>query len=414
MPNLINTVDWLTLESLRTLKNKLEIASKFNTDENKWFDQKFPVGETIRIKLPQRWVPSDGIAYSSQPITRKYTTATIDQFVQIGFDYDSVEKALSLERSKEEIFREYFQPGLEQIAQEIDSRAANFAWKNTNHVVGVLGTDPTAVTPFHQARQKLVENAGQTGPACCVVHPRVNASLAANLTNLFHPGDEIKELWQRGYLGQLADADWYENMSLYSATAGTWAAAVTTTGANQSGSVLTITATAGDTFNVGDIITLAGVYEVNPVTRRSTGSLKQFAVAAALTAAGGGADKLTIQPAIVGPDAGGALDQYQNVSALPAAGAALTLYPGTAAPSGKSGVQNLYFTRDAFALVAVELETPKAVEFASQKRDPGTGISVRITRTWDPLLSRFVNRIDTLFGFGLLYPDNCACRIASA
>ena len=413
MANVINTIDWLTLESLRTLKNKLEVASKFNTDENKWYQQKFPVGETIRIKLPQRWVPVDGISYSSQAINRKFTTATVDQFVQIGFDYDSTEKALSLERTKEEIFREYFQPGIEQIAQEIDSRAANFAWQNTNHIVGALGTDPTTVAPFHQARQKLVENAGMTGPACVVVAPRVNSTLGANLTNLFRPGDEIDRLWKRGYLGQLADADWYENMSLYSATAGTWAAAVTVNGASQSGSVLTITATAGDTFNVGDVISIAGVFEVNPVTRRSTGSLKQFAVSQALTAVAG-SNQLHIQPAIVGPDAGPVPDQYQNVDSLPANGAALTLYPGTTSPNGKSGIQNMYMTRDAFALVAVELETPKAVEFASQKRDPETGISVRITRTWDPILSRFVNRIDTLFGFGLLYPDNCACRIASA
>lgn len=414
MPNVINTVDWLTLESLRTLKNKLAIASKFNTDENKWYQQKFPVGETIRIKLPQRWVPNSGIAYASQPITRKYTTATLSNWVQIGFDYDSMTQALSLERTKEEIFREYFEPGIEQIAQEIDSQAANFAWQNTNHIVGALGTDPTTVAPFHQARQKLVENAGMTGPAVVCVAPRVNASLAANLTNLFRPGNEIDRLWKRGYLGQLADADWYESMSLYSATAGNWAAgAPTVNGASQSGSVISITATAGDTFNLGDVITFAGVNEVNPVTRRSTGSLKQFVVAAALTAVAG-ANNLTIQPAIIGPDAGPVPDQYQNVDSLPANGAALTLYPGTTSPNGKVGTQNLMFTRDAFALVAVEIETPKAVEFASQKRDPETGISIRLTRTWDPVLSRFINRIDTLFGFGLLYPDNCACRIASA
>lgn len=412
MANLINTVDWLTMESLRTLVNMLEVASRFNTDNNKDYAQKFPVGETIRIKLPQRWTVKQGIAYQPQPIARKFTTATMNQFIQIGFDYDSVEQALKLERTKEDIFREYFKPGVEQMAQEIDSQAANFAWQNTNHVVGVLGTTPTTVDPFNAARQKILENAGMTGEMTFVIAPKVNRSLSSNLTNLFNPSDEISKLFKRGYIGEMAGGRWFESMSLYSATAGTWASAVTVNGANQSGSTLAITDTSGDTFMVGDVISIANVNEVNPVTRRSTGSLKQFVVAQPLT--GTGTDNLTIQPAIIGPTPGGAPDQYQNVDALPANGAALTLYPGTTSPNGKTGIQNLCFTRDAFALVSVELETPKAVEFASEKRDPDTGISLRITRTWDPILSRFINRTDALFGFGLLYPDNCSVRIASA
>lgn len=412
MANLINTVDWLTTESLRRLLNKLEVAARFNTDHNKEYRQKFPVGETVRIKLPQRWVAQSGIAYQPQPIARKFTTATVDQFIQIGFDYDSVEEALKLERTKEEIFEEYFMPGMDQMAQELDSRAANFATLNTNHITGILGTTPTSITPFAAARQKLLENAGMTGDITYIVAPKVSTSLVQNITNLFNPTDEISKLFKQGYLGHAAGGPWFENMSLIAQTAGTWAGAVTVNGANQSGSTLAITDTSGDTFNVGDIITIAGVNEVNPTTRKSTGSLKQFVVSQALT--GTGTDNLVIQPPIIGPNADGSLSQYQNVDSLPASGAALTLYPGTTSPNGKAGIQNLVFTRDAFALVAVELETPKAVEFASQKRDPKTGIAVRITRTWDPIQSRFINRMDSLFGFGLLYPDNCSCRIASA
>src|SRR6266404_3671980 len=101
MANLVNTVDWLTVESLRSLMNKLEVANRFNTDENKNYSKAFPVGETVRIKLPQRWIAKDGIAYQPQPITRKYTTVVMNNFVQVGFDWDSVEAALKLERTTE-------------------------------------------------------------------------------------------------------------------------------------------------------------------------------------------------------------------------------------------------------------------------------------------------------------------------
>jgi hypothetical protein len=41
----------------------------------------------------------------------------------------------------------------------------------------------------------------------------------------------------------------------------------------------------GTTVTVGDVFTMAGVYAVNPQTRLSTGSLQQFVVTAAQTAA---------------------------------------------------------------------------------------------------------------------------------
>lgn len=414
MANLINTVDWLTLESLRSLVNSLKFASRMNYSYSKEYERPFPVGETIRIKLPQRWVPTSGIQYNPQPISRQYTTATMNQFIGVHFDYDSIESALKLERTPQMIFDQYFRKAIEELAQEIDSRAVNFATQNTNHITGVLGTTPTTVTPFHQARQKIVENAGETGKLTTIVHPKVNASLASNLTNLFHPGDEISRLFKRGYLGQLADAEWFESMSLYSLTAGTWQtpANVKVSGASQSGSSITIADTSGDTFNVGDIITFASVNEVNPKTRRSTGSLKQFVITQALT--GTGSDTIQISPPIIGPNPDGSLAQYQNVDSLPANNAVLTLYPGTTSPNGLSGVQNLYFTEDAFAFVSVPLELPKAVEYSSEKRDEETGIAIRIVKMFDPILSRMICRLDTLFGFGLLYPDNCACRIASA
>jgi hypothetical protein len=83
----------------------------------------------------------------------------------------------------------------------------------------------------------------------------------------------------------------------------------------------------------------------------------------------GAASAATVQfsPAIYGPGS-----QYQNVDALPAAGATLTMFRGTAAPtSAHSGVNGLAFTKDAFAIVGVKLEMPKNTEPGSfQKQDP--------------------------------------------
>jgi P22 coat protein - gene protein 5 len=413
--NVFNTVDWLTMESLRTLINKSQVAQFFNTDYNKEFTREFAPGETVRVKLPQRFTIRDGLGYSPQPITRKYTTVAVDQIFGVDFEWDSYEKAVKMERGEEALKREYIDPAMNQIATELDSRAANWAMLNTNNVTGVLGTAQTSPTAFAAARTVLQINSCPAGERGMIVTPQMMAdfiSTGTSTTPQFNPSSEISRQYKEGSVGKYGGFDWYESNNLYTQTAGTWASTVSVNGANQSGSSLKITATAGDTFNQGDTFTIASVNNVNPVNRRSTGALKQFIVMQSLTAVGGGnaADVLQISPAIAGPG-----DQYQNVDSLPATAAALTLWPGTASPNGKTGVCGLALHRDAFALVGVKLENPKAssVEVASQQRDPATGISIAFVRQFDGVQRKMINRFDVCIGFGNLYPDNCAVRIAA-
>ncbi len=143
--------------------------------------------------------------------------------------------------------------------------------------------------------------------------------------------------------------------------------------------------------------------------------LKQFVVTADTTAS---ASTVTVPIScgnpggIIGPN-GGLPSQYQSVNALPIDAAALTLMPGTTNPNGKTGMQGLAMHRDAFALVGVALEVPKAVELSSQARDPKTGIAVRFVKMFDPIQSRMIHRFDVLLGFGNLYPDSCSVRVAA-
>jgi hypothetical protein len=258
----------------------------------------------------------------------------------------------------------------------------------------------------------MEENAaGVLGKRCMLISSSMMTSLGTNITTIFHPADEITKAWKEGVIGELGASMFYESQSLYSHTAGTWAAGVTVNGANQSGTSLTITATAGDTFNVGDKFSIANVNLVNPMTRRIPGkaNAKVFTITKALTAVGGGADVINFLPAIYGPGS-----QYQNVDSLPANAAALTLWPGTTSPNGKVGTVGLNLTRQAFAIVGAKLYVPSAVEKAGAATDPDTGLSVRKVKAWDPVRSVQVNRMDSLFGLGNLYQDNGAVAVAGA
>ncbi len=400
--------DWVCMETLRVLTNKSQVAQFFNTDYNKEFQKSFAIGDTVRVKLPQRFLITEGMAYQEQPIDRRYTTVSVNQPFGVHFGWDDIEAALKLERPNSEIKKEYIDPAASQLAAELDSRCSLWAKNNTNNIVGVLGTTPTAPQTYGGARTRLNENSCPSGDRGLIMSPTMEETIAANTLTNFNPSADISKLWKEGSLGKFQGFDTYESNQLYSHTAGTWASTVTTTGANQSGSSLLITATAGDTFNVGDVFNILLVNNANPVTRRSVGRLKQFTVTQPLTAAGGGADVLNFYPPIEGPGS-----QYQNVDALPGALAALTLFPGTASPNAKVGIQGLALTKNAFALVGVKLETPTSQEMASQMRDPVTGLAVRFVRSWDQPTSSMRNRLEMVVGFGNLYADNCAVRVMS-
>lgn len=411
MANQFSFSNWVAMEALRLLTNKLEISQFFDTEWTRQYEKEFAVGASVQIKLPQKWTTRTGLGYKPQPINRLTTTVTINNIVGIDFEWDSIEKALEMERSEDQISKQYIEPAAAQLAQKIDSDCALFAYQNANNIVGVLGTDPNSTTTFYQARQRLIELAcPPNGEKGMIIPPAVMTALGPALQSLFNPSSEIAQLYKEGSQGKAQGFDWYESMSLKRHTAGTWAGAVTIdTTSSLSGSTLIVACTTGDTFNAGDVFSIANVNQVNPMTREVlTTVAKQFVVLQSTVGASSLAT-LQISPAIFGPGS-----QYQNVDALPVSGAALTLFPGTPSPNGKSGAQGLAIHPSAFALANVKLESPEAVEVISQKTDPKTGIHIRFVRAFDPTQSRMINRWDMVYGFGPLYPDNCCVRILCA
>src|SRR4051812_19443373 len=191
--------DWLTMEGLRLLKNKLQVGQFFDTSYNKEFTQDFAVGDTVRVKLPNRGFIRDGLGYAPQPIQRIYTTVACDQIFGYDFEWDSAEKALKMERGEDQIKKEYLEPAMAQIAQEIDSRAALWAYQNANNVVGVLGTDPTSTTTHMQARQRLIElGCPPSGDKGYLIPPQYATSLVPAVQSLFQPGSDIARQYKEG------------------------------------------------------------------------------------------------------------------------------------------------------------------------------------------------------------------------
>ena len=139
-------------------------------------------------------------------------------------------------------------------------------------------------------------------------------------------------------------------------------------------------------LKAGDVITIADVYAVNPVTKVAKSFLKQFTVVSDVTSDGSGNATLTISPALITSGA------HQTASAVPADDAAITV-AGTASTNY---AQNMVFCKDAFSLVMVPLVAPPGAVDVS--RQSYKGCNVRVVPVYDGVndVSRW--RLDVLYG----------------
>jgi len=389
------------MQVLRLLLNKLEVADYFNRDWEKEFKKEFAPGSAITIKFPWRPSVTDGMGYTPQAISRLSTTINLDQWLQIGFEWDDYEAAVKLERSQEELQANYWEPCAAAMSQEFDSRAALWAYQNSNNIIGVLGTDPTTVQPYYQARQRLKEKACPPGPRGFLISSSMMQTLGVGISTLFAPPDQLTAAFKEGAIGKIAGATVFESNSIYSHTAGTWASTVSVTGAGQNGGTLSITGTAGDTIKAGDKFSIANVNAINPMTKRVAGkaTAQQFTCPQAFTLTAG-PDTITNHTFTANKQIADSLAAAQIAAGLDPIGLD-PAFPGL-------------LSRYAFALTGAKLFVPKSTEDAGMAQDPQTGIAIRKVKAWDPVRSMQVNRMDSLGGFGNLYQDNGSCCILGA
>jgi len=414
MANRFSKVDYVANETLRLFMHSCEVFAAMNHSHDAEYDKDFAVGDTVRVKYPWRPVIRNGMTYQGGNIERIETTVKVDQPFGVDFDYDTIDKLLNMERGEERVKKEYLKPAAKYLAAEADKRAAEFAYKNTGNIAGILGTAPTTFDATSAAvRQRFMELSSIDADKSLFIPPAVMRAIKggsdANLAR-FGPVEEIKKLYKEGIVGKADGFEWYESMSLKTHTAGTWASTVSLASSVANGdSSLAVTCTNGDTFKEGDVIGLNGIYRVNPVTRERTESVNTMTVtvAADVTASGTSAT-IPIREKLY------YTGNYQNVDAQPASSGGLTLFPGTASPNGKVGKQGLAFTRDAFAAISLPLPMPKGEELMSQATDPDTGISVSFIRFFEPRTRSWGNRFDVMIGFGRLHADLAASRILCA
>jgi len=387
----------ITRKALEILENNLVITRNVNRQ----YDDSFAVegakiGSTLRIRLPDRALVTDGAALQVQDDNEQFTTLTVASQKHVGVNFTSAELTMQLDDFAERVLK----PRISQLASSIDADVAN-AYKTIGNTVGTPGTTPGTSLVLLQAQQKLNENAAVMSPRYATVNPAANAGLVEGMKGLFNPTDTVSKQFKNGMMGTgvLGFDEVNMSQSIKQHTTGTRAATGNTTGAavtTEGASTLTLTVGSGELIAVGDVFTIADVYSVNPQTRESTGSLFQFVALASSTTTT--TATVTVAPMY------SAAHALATMLTLPATSKAV-VFVGTASTQYP---QNLVYHKDAITFATADLLLPQGVDMAA--RAVHNGISLRVVRQYDINNDRMPCRIDVLYGFSTIRPQ-MACRI---
>ena len=400
MSNSILTIDMITRKALEILENNLVITRNVNRQ----YDDSFAVegakiGSTLRIRLPDRALVTDGAALQVQDDNEQFTTLTVASQKHIGVNFTSAELTMQLDDFAERVLK----PRISQLASSIDADVAT-SFKSIYQSVGTPGTVPSTSLVLLQAQQKLNEAAAVMSPRYATVNPAANAGLVNGLSGFFNPSGTISRQFKTGMMGEgvLGYDEVNMSQSIVNHTTGNFPAApicASTVPSTQGATTLDITYTSGTkSLKQGDIFTIAAVYAVNPQTRLSTGSLQQFVVTADQTLTSTSATIAFLPAMYTATNALATIDAFPVASAaLVFVGTASTVYP-----------QNLVYHKNAITLATADLLLPQGVDMAS--RQVHNGISMRIVRQYDINNDRMPCRVDVLYGFSTIRPP-MACRI---
>jgi hypothetical protein len=408
MANTLVTPEHVTMDVAVSFVNSLRGVAQFDRSYSDEFTcGGAKVGDTVRIRLPQQYEAVEGEALTIQNLLDRTVNLILNRRRHVGFGWSSAQATTDLD----EIRTRYVQPAADTLASIYDRLAMGDVYKTVYNMTGTLGTIPAAGLTFSTAVSKIADNAGPDEGLVAIMSPLTSATMANSTATMFHPGGKLSENWSRGQMAaeQLGIAKWFadQNVPRFTSGAVTVASTPLVNGAAQTGSTVVTDGwgAGGAALVTGDIVTIGGVYGVNPLSKESTGRLQQFVLTADVSDAAGAAT-LSISPSIITTGA------LQNVTNAPADNAVITFWQMAAGGTQAAtvGPQNLVFAPKAFAAVMADLVMPNGGAKGTRVNSKQLAVSLRYVEQFQILTDQNLNRIDFLAGFASVAPQ-FACRV---
>jgi hypothetical protein len=357
MPNNFYTIPVISKEVVRLLENELVLGKMVGNDQLD--TEKVMHGGAIDVRRQMQYLGQDNnldvTGYSEDVIDGK-VRVTMDQTWTGRTTISAMDRTMSFDRYSQQVLVPMARRAAEKIEMSIAALYPAFYWFD-----GTPGTIPASFQPVADAGAIFTDGGNALSGRVAVHSPAATAKLAGSIASTNVQGNNKMAL-EKAMFGNFAGFDNYQSVFAPTHTVGVATGAPTVNGAAQnvtylaakdtwSQSLVTTawTASTAGILKAGDVITMAGVFAVNPNTKASTGRLQTFTVLADVASAAGGAATLTISPPMITSGA------FQTVTAAPASGAAIVVKTGV---SGTGYKQSLLLDPAAIALATRPLDIP--------------------------------------------------------
>ena len=397
MANTTLTAEIIAKTAVIQLDNNMVMAKSVFRGYEEEFSKSingYEVGSSINVKRPMDFTVRDGAVMSVQDTTEGQFTLSVDKRKGIDFSFTSQELTLDIKELSERVIK----PAMIQLANQIDSDLMA-EYKNVSNWVGTPGQTINSNQDFSLGPRRLDQNAVPQDGRSAVLSPIDHWGLIGAQTTLTNDR-LVGDAYTRGSLGMIGGVNTFMSQNVPTHTVGVGTGTPLVNGADQNVTYAASKDTNTQTIvtdgwtnsttaivKAGDVLTFAGCFAVNPVTKSTMSHLKEFVVTAdANSGATTGPATITISPAMIVSGA------FQNASAVPANNATIVL-KGTGAGLYE---QNMMFTKNAFALVSVPLVSPPGAVDVSRQSYQGT--NVRVIPVYDGTNDVSKWRLDVLYG----------------
>lgn len=424
MANLILTNSEISFKNLMILENSISFTKKVT----RRYDDRFgragaKIGYVLNIRKPARSTSTSGQGIQLQDYIERSVPLVLNKQYQQACAFTSSDQTLSLDDFANRVTK----PKIVQLANDIDFDGLS-QFINVPAEVGTPGTTPATADVYLNALQILADEGfpidDEAEGLSVHISPKMQRSIFPALQGLvatssggtlfsflrnIAKGEGGAEDYFRGLVAKGLGFDWFMTQNTSAFTVGTQGGTPLVNGANQTGSSINSKGWTASVTNVlvkGDIITFAGVHRINPLTRQSTGDLRQFVVTANVSSDGSG--NAAIPVACVDGDGITLTGPYQTVDVSPADSAAITVQGASAVQSNRG----IAFHPEAFTFGCADLEMYENQHMMEMAADKEIGLAIRMWGQPDINTDRLLMRLDVLGGWLTMYPQG-AVRVAS-
>lgn len=353
----------------------------------------YKIGDALQVRRQNNFIVGDGSTAVPQDIIETVENITIAHQYHALIAYTVQDLTLRIE----DFSRMFIQPAIQNIVTQMEHDICSDAEQELYFFQGSAGSPINSFSTVDLAGAKLLEQGVNiASDAYLAMSVRDGSSLKSALLNNFTPVFN-EEIVRQSAIGHLSYFDIFQSQNIVNHIAGAGPTTLpgdvlTVNGNVASGNTIILAGANGggagvpNYFLPGDLISIAGVHSVNPLSRKSTGQNMQFVITAPATSLAGGAITIQVSPTIISATS----SPLQNVDVPVPTGQVVSVVPS-------------YNVNVAYPSRALDIVCPPLyklqVPYASVAVDPETGLSLAVTQTGDILGYQNLMRIDILCGF---------------